>query len=101
MSNLFQIYPTTNVEVIEDRLQLDGVKIERIISNGQPSPANVWYDQEQDEWVLLAQGTATLEFKHGEKKEMQAGDYLLIPSHLKHRVSEVSRDAVWLAVHCR
>jgi cupin 2 domain-containing protein len=78
---------------------MDGVKIERIVSNGQPSPTDFWYEQEQDEWVTLIQGAATLEFKHGEKKEMQAGDYLLIPSHLKHRVSKVSRDGVWLEIH--
>jgi len=48
---------------------------------------------------MLVQGAAMLEFNNGAKKEMKVGDYLLVPSHLKHRVSEVSRDAVWLAVH--
>lgn len=101
MNNLFQNLPSANEEVIQVLLQMDGVKIERIVSNGQPSPADFWYEQEQDEWVTLVQGTATLEFQPGEKQEMRAGDYLLIPSHLKHRVSEVSQDGVWLAVHFR
>jgi len=101
MNNLFQNLPDTNEEVIEVLHHSDAMKIERIASNGQPSPLDFWYDQEQDEWVMLAQGTATLEFNNGEQKKMNAGDYLLIPSHRKHRVSEVSRDAIWLAVHCQ
>ena len=101
MNNLFQNLPAGNDEVIHVLLQMDAVKIERIVSNGQPSPPDFWYDQEQDEWVMLARGTATLEFKNGEKSEMNAGDYLLIPTHFKHRVCQVSPDAVWLAVHCR
>ena len=86
MNNLFQNLPAGNDEVIHVLLQMDAVKIERIVSNGQPSPPDFWYDQEQDEWVMLARGTATLEFKNGEKSEMNAGDYLLIPTHFKHRV---------------
>lgn len=94
-----QDLPAGNEETIQVLLASDGVTIERIVSNGQSSPPGFWYDQEREEWVLLLQGTATLEWENGENKQMQAGDYLRIPPHLKHRVSEVSMDAVWLAVH--
>ena len=99
MNNLFESLPTADAETIQVLLQSDAVKIERITSNGQPSPRDFWYDQVNEEWVLLIQGMATLEFENGEKRQMRAGDYLLIPSRLRHRVSEVSQDAVWLAMH--
>jgi cupin 2 domain-containing protein len=99
VTNLFQNLPTGNQEIIELLAKSEAVTIERIVSNGQPSPPYFWYDQAQNEWVLLIQGTASLEFEGSETKQLQAGDYLLIPSHSKHPVSEVSRDAIWLAVH--
>jgi cupin 2 domain-containing protein len=99
MDNLFANPPSAGEEVIQELLQSGAVRIERIVSNGQPSPEGYWYDQDRDEWAMLAQGSATLEFENGERKEMGAGDYLLIPAHRKHRVLEVSNEAVWLAIH--
>ncbi|MFK7907223.1 MAG: hypothetical protein AB8B69_18950, partial [Chitinophagales bacterium] len=32
------------------------VLIERIISTGQITPENEWYEQAKDEWVVLLQG---------------------------------------------
>ncbi|HYJ16061.1 MAG TPA: phosphoribosylaminoimidazole carboxylase, partial [Candidatus Limnocylindria bacterium] len=42
------------------------VKIERIVSHANPSPAGFWYDQDEDEWVVVLRGSATLEFAGGE-----------------------------------
>jgi cupin 2 domain-containing protein len=75
------------------------MRVERIVSNGQGSPPGFWYDQENDEWVVLLQGTAKLAFADGRSCELKSGDYLMIRRHLKHRVEETSADAVWLAVH--
>ena len=99
MDNLFSNLPPSGGEVIQDLLQSGPVRIERIVSNGHPSPAGFWYDQDGDEWVLLAKGTAALEFEGGKRSKMAAGDYLWIPAHVKHGVLEVSPDAVWLALH--
>src|SRR4051794_3858533 len=99
MDNLFTNLPPSGEEVIETLLQSGSVRIERIVSNGEGSPAGFWYDQDGDEWVMLAKGTAALEFEGGKRSKMAAGDYLLIPAHRKHRVLEVSQDAVWLALH--
>ena len=88
-------------EEIQILFQSGPVRIERIISNGHPSPAGFWYDQEQDEWVILLAGSAELEFEGGAVKPMASSEYLLIPSRQKHRVSQVSEDAVWLAFHFR
>ena len=77
------------------------VKIERIVSHGHASPAGFWYDQEEDEWVAVLRGTATLEFASGEQVDLQEGDYLTIPRHVQHRVARTSEETVWLAVHIR
>jgi cupin 2 domain-containing protein len=81
-------------------LQAPGVRIERIVSNGQQSPDSFWYDQLTSEWVVVLKGAARLEFEDG-TLEMGPGDYVDIPAHKKHRVVWTSPDepTVWLAVH--
>lgn len=74
-------------------------RLEQIVSRGEPSPPGFFYDQREDEWVVLVQGTATLEFADGERLGFEPGDCLRIEAHDRHRVSEVSDDAIWLAVH--
>ncbi len=74
-------------------------RLEHIVSNGQANPAGFWYDQSEDEWVALLRGTARLEFRGDAARDIKAGDALLIPAHVKHRVAAVSGDAVWLALH--
>jgi len=77
------------------------VKIERIVSHSSPSPAGFWYDQDDDEWVIVVRGTAILEFANGEQVELHEGDYLTIARHAKHRVASTSEETIWLAVHVR
>lgn len=78
-----------------------GIRIERIISQGQASPPGFWYDQDQDEWVVLLQGQAILVWEGGGSLEMMAGDWFFIPAHQRHRVDFTSEDppCIWLAVH--
>lgn len=92
---------TTEEEFIT-LLNAKGVKIERIVSNGQATPEGEWYDQAQDEWVLLLQGEAKILVDgDDEPMNLQAGDYLLLPAHCRHRVTwtDPDRPTVWLAVH--
>ena len=74
--------------------------MEEIISRGAASPGDFWYDQERDEWVMLARGEAVLRFDDGDLP-LKAGDHLTIPAGTRHRVESTSADAVWLAVHFR
>ena len=76
-------------------------KIERIVSHAHASPTDSWYDQEDDEWVTVLRGTATLEFTNGMQMELKAGDYLTIPRRVKHRVARTSSETIWLAVHIK
>lgn len=73
------------------------VRLERIMSFGQEN--GEWYDQGWDEWVVVARGEAALEWEDGRVTEMEAGDYLLIEAHKRHRVLRTSFDCVWLALH--
>ena len=95
--NLFSSSPVA-FEQFHTLLQTSAFRLEQIVSHGQPSPDNFWYDQPQTEWVLLLQGEAVLEFEE-DSLPLRAGDALLIPAHRKHRVASCSEDAVWLALH--
>lgn len=94
-----EVSSSTGEEVFTTLFEKAGVKIERIDSFGQTSPEGFWYDQPQDEWVLLVQGEATLEIQDQPALSLRSGDYLLIPARTRHRVSYTSADARWLAVH--
>ena len=58
-----------------------------------------WYDQTENEVVLLIQGAARLRFEDS-VSEMKPGDFINIPAHRKHRVEWTTPEekTVWLAV---
>jgi cupin 2 domain-containing protein len=88
-------------ELCQNLFSKPNVRIERIISKGQHSPKDFWYDQNQDEWILLVQGHARLELFATGMLELVAGDYLLIPAHCKHRVdwTDSLTETIWLAIY--
>jgi len=99
-ANLLCNIPTNlPVELVQTITTVDDVRIERIVSKGHQSPPDFWYDQDQDEWVLLAKGEAELQFQD-QNLHLEAGDYVNIPAHLKHRVAWATPDeeTVWLAI---
>ncbi|MDY3201711.1 MAG: cupin domain-containing protein [Arcobacter sp.] len=75
------------------------IKIEKIVSNGQNSPENFWYEQEQSEYILLLEGFAILEFGDFEV-ELKKGDCLNIKAMQKHRVKFTSQTepTIWFTV---
>jgi cupin 2 domain-containing protein len=93
--------PADGTELTEILLEHPGFRIERIVSDGQQSPAGFWYEQPGDEWVILLQGKAIVEFEMSEFVVLAKGDYLWIPPLLKHRVKSTSYDpqCIWLAIH--
>lgn len=101
MTNIFNLPSLTNKELFESLVSADNILIERIISTGQTTPPGEWYDQDQDEWVILLQGFASLAYDDQTEINLTPGDYLLIPAHQKHRVVYTSSEppCIWLAVH--
>lgn len=85
-------------ETINELLRNGSIKLEHIVSNGKASDPDFWYDQDDEEWVTLVQGKASLQFEE-ETVELVAGDALTIPAHCKHRVASTSPDAIWIALH--
>ena len=99
--NIFKQIPDDLGEEIYERLvQRNNVKVERIISMGHKSPDTGWYDQEQDEWVLLLKGNASISFDNEVVVNLEEGDYLNIPAHKKHKVLSTSpvTETIWLAI---
>lgn len=103
VNNLFaQIPKKIPEELFQTLFANASIRIERIISQGHCSPLRQWYDQANDEWVILLEGQATLYFeKKSEPVALKAGDYLFIPAHTKHRVhwTHPERQSIWLAIH--
>jgi cupin 2 domain-containing protein len=79
----------------------NGVRIERIVSTGQASPPGFWYDQPEDEFVLLLTGAGEIAFADGTRLALQPGDWVDIPAHVRHRVERTQAEppTVWLVVH--
>ncbi|WP_428774671.1 cupin domain-containing protein [Vibrio sp.] len=76
------------------------IRIERIVSRGHASPKQFWYDQDENEWLILLQGSGTIRYPNGSCITLTAGEYLHIPAHHLHQVSwtDPQVDTIWLAV---
>ena len=99
--NLFDLpNPLPDDEEFTELIRSKNLRIERIVSSGQTTPAGNWYDQEEDEWVALLQGEAVLEYETGEMLHLSAGDHIFLPAHCRHRVAYTSTQppCIWLAV---
>ena len=102
MKNIFREIPEVlPEELFECLVDTPNVRIERIVSRGHCSPQEGWYEQAKNEWVLLVQGAAHLEFEGRDSVRMAAGDWLNIPAGQRHRVrwTEPEADTIWLGVH--
>jgi cupin 2 domain-containing protein len=103
MKNLFADIPKNlSDELFETLLQTSGFRIERIVSRGHCSPKNFWYDQDDNEWVILLKGSAVLRFEDpAEQITMNPGNYLHIERHRRHRVewTDLGQETLWLAIH--
>lgn len=100
VQNLFANVPRNlPKELVQTLLPIPGGRIERIVSHGHVSPENFWYDQDQNEWVIVLQGSARLQFEDG-VIEMGPGDFVNIPAKMRHRVewTTPNEPTVWLGV---
>ena len=105
-ANLFDHAPTGAAgEVSTTLLEAAGAsRLGRIVSTGQATPDGEWYDQDDNEWVVVLQGSAGLRFEGEDAvRVLAAGDHVDIPAHRRHRVEWTDADepTVWLALHYR
>ncbi len=88
-------------EAVDTLLTRSGLRIERIVSQGQASPPGFWYDQAEAEWVMLLAGAARLRFAdEPEPRLLVPGDWLDIAPRRRHRIdwTDPAKPTVWLAV---
>ena len=99
--NLFEeVSQAQGQETYETLIEGGSVRIERIVSFGHASQEGFWYDQAEDEWVVLLEGAAILEDAEGTRLLLKPGDTVWLPAGLKHRVAWTPKHnrTLWLAV---
>jgi len=109
--NIFAALPAASLaeELVTALVSQPNIRIERIVSTGQTSPPDFWFDQEWNEWVILLSGSAQLLFEdepsegENDARPLAAGDYVYIPAHRRHRIiwTDPQQTTVWLAIHFR
>jgi cupin 2 domain-containing protein len=99
--NMFeQIDINLKEEKIEHIVNSSNIRVERIVSFDYKSPDGFWYDQDENEFVVILQGEATLEFEKNILFYLKKGDYVIIEKHKKHRVVNTAKGilTIWLAI---
>ena len=94
--NLYDAFPPETGESFTTLLEHKNVKIIRIVSSDTPDQKE--YRQEEDEWVVVLEGSALLEVK-GEPRSLKRGEMVFLPAGTPHRVLETAPGTLWLAVH--
>jgi cupin 2 domain-containing protein len=102
LTNLLSSLPDASAsEITEPLVCARGVRLERIVSHGQVSPLDYWYDRDEAEWVLVLSGSARIAIAgEGENRLLREGDAIFLPAHCRHRVTwtDPERPTVWLAL---
>jgi cupin 2 domain-containing protein len=94
--NIFDYTTPKTGETFTTLLQHKNIKINHIVSSSEVVP--VEYIQEEDEWLVLLEGEATL-LINSEEKILTKGETLFIPAKVPHTVSKTTDGTVWLTVH--
>jgi len=94
--NFYNFTVPNNGEDFTTLLEHKNIKINRIVSSADVE--SVEYVQDEDEWVVLIEGKATL-LVEDEEKVLKKGDTLFIPAKTPHKVLKTKEGTVWLAVH--
>ena len=101
--NLFRMEcPEPGAEIKRRLATGDGWSLMLISSNAYASPEGEWFDQVENEWVLVLRGSARLRLSAPDRfLDLSAGDHLMIPPHQRHRLVRTDSDpgTLWLALH--
>jgi cupin 2 domain-containing protein len=94
--NIFDYISPQHGEMFTTLFEHKNVKINRIVSSDNLDPTE--YLQEEDEWILLLQGKATL-LVNNKEIHLTEGDTYFIPSKTPHNVVKTEQNTLWLTVH--
>ncbi|WP_216904729.1 Nif11 domain/cupin domain-containing protein [Synechococcus sp. CCY 9618] len=93
--------PSGGRETTTVLLETPQLRLERIHSCSARSPEDFWYDQSEEEWVLLLQGSARLQFAdENEPRRLVSGEALRISAGRRHRLlaTDPHPGTIWLAL---
>jgi cupin 2 domain-containing protein len=81
-------------EHTDEIVRVRNLVIEQVLS-GTVAPVD--YDQDDDEFAVVLDGAAVLDVD-GERVELEAGDWVLLPSRTPHRLLQTEPGTNWLTV---
>lgn len=93
--------PAAGQETSRTVLAAGGLRLLLIHSCQASSPEGFWYDQHEEEWVCLLEGSARLRFEdEPEDRQLSRGDSLRIKAHRRHRLvtTDPAPGTLWLAL---
>ena len=94
--NIYDYLTPTSGETFSTLLKHKNIKINRIVSSSKVEP--IEYIQEEDEWLVLLEGEATLRIEN-EEKILVKGETLFIPAKVPHTVLKTNNGTIWLTVY--
>jgi len=94
--NIFDYITPKSGENFTTLLEHKNIKINRIVSASHIEP--MVYTQEEDEWLVLLEGEATL-LLDDKETILTKGETLFIPAKTPHRVLKTEEGTLWLTVH--
>lgn len=104
MPNIYADIPSSLPnEMFNALISNENIRIERILPHGHSSPEEGWYNQDENEWVMVIEGQGVIEFEDGRVVTLSKGDYINIAAREKHKVIGTVENVVtiWLAVFYR
>lgn len=104
MPNIYADIPSSLPnEMFNALISNENIRIERILSHGHSSPEEGWYNQDENEWVMVLEGQGVIEFEDGRVVTLSKGDYINIAAREKHKVIGTVENVmtIWLAVFYR
>lgn len=94
--NIYDYITPQSGETFTPLFEHKNIKINRIVSSNHLDETE--YMQEEDEWLVLLEGEATLLLGQT-MKTLAKGDTLFIPAKTRHRVLSTQHGTIWLTVH--
>ncbi|MBK2356948.1 cupin domain-containing protein [Francisella hispaniensis] len=99
INNVYDLEPkNSNQEIFTDLFKSDDIRIEKIISYGQVTPADQPYIQAHDEWVVVLSGQAQVKLEDS-YYTLKQGQHLFIAKNTRHWVTFTTNPTIWLAIH--
>lgn len=94
--NIYDTQSPSTGETLTTLLAHKNIKINHILSSDDFEATE--YNQEEDEWLVLLEGKATLLIDKV-VKILKNGDTLFIPANVPHTILSIEKGTAWLTVH--